>query len=283
MHDGPGVRTTVFLKGCPLRCAWCHNPETQKSIAELLFYPGKCIGCGACEKACSHGVHILKEEHWVEREKCTLCGDCVNACPTGALELCGKTLTIEEILAVVEKDKAFYGENGGFTLSGGEPFAQKNASIDLLRACKMRGLATAVETSGYMDEGTLLAAIPFVDLFLWDLKDTDDARHLKYTGVSHQKILKNLTLADANGAKIRLRCILVNGINTTETHYKRIAEIASSLSCCEGVELLPYHAYAGTKAVFLGGTDNGRKDWIPDSEQMEEAKRTLTSYGINVF
>ena len=134
-----------------------------------------------------------------------------------------------------------------------------------------------------MDSDTLLAAIPFVDLFLWDLKDTDDARHLAYTGVSNQKILENLALADANGARIRLRCILVNGINMTEEHYKRIAEIASSLSDCEGVELLPYHAYAGTKAVFLGGKDNGRKDWIPKPEQIDDAKRILRDYGVTVF
>ena len=283
MHDGPGVRTTVFLKGCPLRCAWCHNPETQRGSSELLFYPGKCIGCGGCEKVCHHGVHVLKDEHLVNRAKCALCADCVNMCPTGALELCGKTLTIKEILAVVEKDSVFYGENGGFTLSGGEPFAQKNAAIELLRACKSRGLSTAVETCGYMDADTLLAAIPFVDLFLWDLKDTDDVRHLAYTGVSNQKILENLALADANGAKIRLRCILVNGINTAEEHYKRIAEIASSLSGCEGVELLPYHAYAGTKAVFLGGKDTGRKDWIPKPEQIDDAKRILRDYGVTVL
>ena len=219
----------------------------------------------------------------MEREKCVLCGKCANICPTGALEFCGKDLSIEGILAVVEKDRAFYGEQGGVTISGGEPLMQKEASIALLRACKERGLPTAVETSGYVDEDTLRTAVPLVDLFLWDIKDTDDARHQKYTGVSHQKIRKNLALADALSAKIRLRCILVSGVNTIETHYERIAEIALSLSACEGVELLPYHAYGGTKALFLGGEDNGKAEWIPSSAQIAQAKAVLEAEGVFVF
>ncbi len=283
MHDGPGLRTTVFLKGCPLRCAWCHNPETQKNGGELLFYPNKCIGCGGCIRACSQGTHIIQEQHTVDRTKCTLCGECVKICPTGALEICGTKYSIEEILSVVEKDRAFYGENGGITISGGEPLSQKEATIALLKACKERGLHTVIETCGYGDTEVLRMMIPFVDLFLWDVKDTEDARHKKYTGVSNQKILDNLSVADACGARIRLRCILVNGINTKEEHYRSIAEIALSLSNCEGVELLPYHAYGGTKAVFLGDKDNGRKEWIPNAEQLERARLILKDRSVNVF
>ncbi len=283
MHDGPGIRTTVFLKGCPLRCAWCHNPETQKSGAELLFYQNKCIGCGNCISSCTQDAHIIKEQHTVNRGKCALCGECVKNCPTGALEICGTEYSIEEILSVVEKDRAFYGENGGITISGGEPFSQKESTLDLLRACKERGFHTVIETCGYADTDILRMAIPWVDLFLWDVKDTNDERHKKYTGVSNKKILENLAMADANEARIRLRCILANGVNTEEEHYRGIARIASSLSNCEGVELLPYHAYGGTKTVFLGGEDNGRKEWIPEAEQLEGAKRILKDRGINVF
>ena len=277
MHDGPGVRTTVFLKGCPLRCAWCHNPETQKSTAELLFYQNKCIGCGECTISCPQGAHVIEKQHFIDRAKCILCAECAKGCPTGALEICGNECTVTEILSVIEKDRAFYGNIGGVTLSGGEPFAQKESTVALLKACKEKGVHTVVETCGYADADVLRAAIPFVDLFLWDIKDTDDERHKKYTGASTQKILDNLLLADAMGANTRLRCILINGINTNEAHYHKIAKIASSLSHCEGVEWIPYHTYGGTKATFLGGEDSGRKEWIPTPEQMKKAKEIVKS------
>ena len=283
MHDGPGVRTTVFFKGCPLRCRWCHNPETQKSKSELLFYPNKCIGCAACKTVCRNDVHITTEKHLIDREKCTLCGKCVENCPTGALEICGKDYTLEEILSVVEKDRAFYGEVGGVTLSGGEPFTQGEAVIELLKACKKSGFSTAVETCGYAEPDIIRAASSYVDLFLWDIKDTDSTRHKQYTGVGNEKILKNLSLINEINAKIRLRCIVVSGVNTDERHYTAIAELASKIINLDGVELIPYHAYGGTKSVFLGGEDNGRKDWIPETEEIERAGAVLRSHGVYVY
>ena len=283
MHDGPGLRTTVFLKGCPLRCAWCHNPETQRAVPELLFYESKCISCGGCVSVCPHGVHTVLTEHLIDRSKCKACAKCADISPMEAVELCGKEMSVSEMLETVERDKAFYKENGGVTLSGGEPLAQGEAAVGFLKACKERGLSTAVETCGYVDADILRAAIPYTDLFLWDIKDTDDARHRRYTGVSNAKILENLALADAQGAKMRLRCILVNGVNTDEAHYRRIAALAASLENCEGVEFLPYHAYGGVKAVFIGGSDSGRKEWIPDASQTETAKRFLADAGIKAW
>lgn len=282
MHDGPGIRTTVFLKGCPLRCAWCHNPETQKSNSQLLYYSQKCIGCTACAAVCPNGVHSFEGEHTLDRSLCHSCGLCAKACPTGALELVGKDCTVEEILAEVAKDAAFYGEQGGVTVSGGEPFLQKEATLALLKACKEKGFHTAVETCGFFDSALLEDAVAYTDLFLWDLKDTNEERHKQYTGVSNDVILSNLKRVDALGAKVRLRCILVNGVNTEKAHYEKIAEIASSLSQCEGVDLLSYHAYGGSKATFLGLADNGRVDWIPTQEQIDEAQNCLHSFGINV-
>lgn len=283
MHDGPGVRTTVFLKGCPLRCKWCHNPETQKSGTELSFYPNKCILCGGCASACPNSVHTVNARHSLDREKCTLCERCIEICPTGALEACGRDTSIEEILSVAERDRAFYGEKGGITLSGGEPLAQRSATLALLRAAKEKGFNTAIETCGYADSDILEKTVPLVDLFLWDIKDTDAERHKQYTGVTNETILKNLETVDAIGAKTRLRCILVNGINTDENHYRKVAEIASSLSNCEGVEIIPYHAYGGTKAVFIGSEDNGRSEWIPDTEEIDKFKSVLKSAGVFVF
>ena len=283
MHDGPGVRTTVFLKGCPLHCAWCHNPETQKLGPELFFYPNKCIGCRSCAAACPNGVHSFGEKHEIDRTKCVACGLCVEACPTGALEICGTKMSVEEILSVVEKDRAFYGRNGGITLSGGEPLAQKEKTLELLKASRERGLHTVIETCGFADTEILQKAIPLVDLFLWDVKDTENARHELYTGVSNETILRHLSLADAAGAATRLRCILVSGVNTDREHYRRVAELALSLKHCEGVEWIPYHAYGGTKATFFGGEDTGRKEWIPTPEQTGEAKEVLKAAGVNVF
>jgi len=283
MHDGPGLRTTVFFKGCPLRCAWCHNPETQKSKPELLFYPQKCIGCAACAGCCTKGVHLLNEDPRIDRARCVLCGKCADNCPTGALEICGKEYTIEDILTAAEKDRAFYGEDGGITLSGGEPLAQGEAVIDLLKDCKKRGFSVAVETCGYADPDILRAAVPYVDLFLWDIKDTDSARHRQYTGVGNERILQNLALVNEMNGRIRLRCILVSGLNTDERHYSTVAELAKKIGNSDGVEWIPYHAYAGTKAVFLGGEDNGRKDWIPETAEIERAGAVLRSHGVYVY
>ena len=283
MHDGPGIRTTLFLKGCPLRCAWCHNPETQRTSAELLFYKNRCILCGGCAAFCNSFAQTIGADRGIDRKKCILCFACVENCPTGALEKCGEDMSIDQILEIAQKDKAFYGETGGITLSGGEPFAQGEATIALLRECKERELSTAVETCGYADAETLCKAVEFVDLFLWDIKDTDDKRHKKYTGVSNKRILENLRAINEMGAKIRLRCILINGVNTDKTHYRELAAIAKKIKNFDGLELIPYHAYGGTKSVFLGFADSGRVEWIPTEQQILEAKTILRSEGVNMI
>ena len=219
----------------------------------------------------------------IDRQKCILCFACAENCPTGALEKCGEDMSIDQILEIAQKDKAFYGENGGITVSGGEPFAQGEATIALLRECQKRKLSTAVETCGYADAETLCKAVEFVDLFLWDIKDTDDKRHQKYTGVSNKKILENLSAINEMGAKIRLRCILINGVNTDKAHYKDLAVIAKKIKNFDGLEFISYHAYGGTKSVFRGFADSGRVEWIPTEQQILEAKTFLRSEGVNVL
>lgn len=252
VHDGPGIRTTVFMKGCPLRCQWCHNPETQSTKPQILFYEKKCIGCGAC--------HISYQN-----------------CPTGAKELSGTEYSTEELLKVIQKDIAFYGLQGGVTFSGGEPFVQSKELQAALSACKEQHISTAVDTCGYFDSALLYEMASYIDLLLWDIKDTDDTRHQKYTGVSNQRILQNLTIADNLGIPTKLRCILVNGVNTYHTHYQNIAKIMSTLKYCQGIDFLPYHTYGESKAKACGATMVADRAWIPTDEQIQIANMIVNN------
>ena len=210
MHDGPGIRTVVFLKGCPLRCKWCHNPETQSVNNEILFYPNKCIGCGACAGVCQNGAHTFAETgHSFSRNLCAACMKCAQACCSKAITASHAEMTVDEIVAEIMKDMAFYGENGGVTLSGGEPLMNMAEAIELLKECKKRGVNTAVETSGFFDTAFLPELVPLTDCFLWDFKDSDARRHMEYTGVSNEKIVENLLTADSLGAETVMRCIMV--------------------------------------------------------------------------
>lgn len=283
MHDGPGIRTVVFLKGCPLRCAWCHNPETQSSYQEILFYPEKCIGCGACEAVCPVGAHQLQDGgHRYDRARCMVCTRCAEICCSKALEPAMKQMTANEIFEEVEKDRAFYGGQGGLTISGGEPMIQASEVMELLRICKNHGISTAIETCGYFDPAILPQMISLTDSFLWDFKDGNEERHKKYTGVSNAKIKSNLLLADSLGAATILRCIMVQKVNMQEDHYDAIAELWHQLKHCRYVELIPYHAYGGSKMIPLGKEGNGHPEWIPTGQMMQEAGTFLLSRGVRL-
>lgn len=279
-HDGPGVRTAVFVKGCPLRCVWCHNPETQSARPEFFFIEKFCIGCGACRAACPAGCHRFSGgRHTVDRAACTGCLKCAAACPAGALEPCSSEMSPDEVFAEVRKDKAFYGETGGVTLSGGEPMLYPEESADLLKKCREDGIGTAVETCGWFDEALLPEIGPLTDLFLWDVKDTDAARHLANTGVSPEPILRNLRAADEMGFATRLRCILVRGVNLNAEHLRKISELCGSLKHCRGVELLPYHTYGSSKEVQLGRPDGSRREWIPAGDELRAAEEFFGERG----
>lgn len=285
IHDGPGIRTTVFLKGCPLDCFWCHNPESKDPRPELLSSPTLCIGCRACEPACPEGAHAFSQEgHTLDRARCLRCFRCVEACPTGALEQAGRERTVDDVLAEVERDRPFYERSGGgMTLSGGEPLAQAAFALALLADAKERGLHTVVDTSGLGSRESLLAMAPLTDLFLWDLKDADEERHVANTGVPTQPILANLAALDAAGARTLLRCILIEGMNAERGHYDGIARVFHSLTNCSGVELLAYHELGRAKLERMGASaGSSQAHLVPSAERMDEARAILESLGVTV-
>lgn len=251
IQDGPGIRTTVFLKGCPLRCAWCHNPESHRMLPEILFDKSKCLNCGACAQICSN--HSLKNEtHIFDRAKCASCGKCAEICLSGALELCGKEMSDTEVIQTALRDKAFYQNDGGVTLSGGEPLMQKEFSLSLLKLAKENGIHTAVETSGYGTSETIRDFSEFTDLFLYDIKLTDNDAHVEYTGVSNDRILENLFLINDLKKRIILRCPMIPGVNLTSTHVQNIFSLSEKLSSVESIEFEPYHPLGVNKSRLMG-------------------------------
>ena len=219
--DGPGVRTTVFFKGCPLRCRWCHNPESQSFDPQLSFDFEKCVSCGRCATVCSN--HRIRDgRHTVDFEKCVSCGKCVSVCPVNALEIKGKQSRVEDVMRIVRRDVPYYDRSGGgVTFSGGEPFAQADFLRALLTCCKEENIHTAVETSGFFPASILPSILPLVDLFLWDYKVTEDSAY--WTGADREVILGNLRCVREHGGQVRLRCPVIPGVNDNETHMAAIA------------------------------------------------------------
>ncbi len=281
LHDGPGIRTTVFLKGCPLHCRWCHNPEGMTANPEMMFWARRCIRCGACLAACTQGA--ISPDGGVSAERCTLCGACVEACYAEARQIVGREMTVAEALAEIEHDAPFYEESGGgVTFSGGEPLLQPDFLRALLRACQARGIHTTVDTCGYAPWEVVDSIRAHVGLFLYDLKLMDDERHRRFTGASNAPILANLEHLSRLGHAIILRIPIVPGINDDAEAIHQMGAFAARLPHLIRVDLLPYHHLGSEKYTRLNRAYPLPETEPPPPERVAEIVRALEAFGLQV-
>ena len=249
VNDGPGIRTSVYLKGCPLRCAWCHNPEMQVAIPQAMVLSSRCTHCGACF-VCPSGARGRNGEY--DSSRCTGCGLCVSVCPSEACRLSGTKMSAGEVLRRVLPDKPFFRERGGVTISGGEPLFQAEFVLELASLLHENGISVILETCGYAPWKAIEPLLPLIDCFLYDWKITDPAAHRKWTGVENHLIRENLKTLHDRGAAIVLRCPVIPGVNDTLSHFEGIADLLKALPNIQRVDLLPYHALGNDKRAQLG-------------------------------
>ncbi len=282
LHDGPGTRTTVFFKGCPLCCWWCHNPEGLYSKPELIFYEKRCVVCGECMKVCPHGAIHPENGRFVTAETCRACGTCTDACYTGAREIAGRWLTAPELLDELEHDRVFWDESGGgVTFSGGEPLFQPLFLERLLEGCRARKIHTAVETCGLARHDVVRRLAPKVDLFLFDLKVLDAEKHRLHTGRGNKSILANLNALAQMGAHLIVRFPVIPGVNTDRDNVEQMLALLDSLNL-RRVHLLPFHTLGSWKYQRLGLPMRGVEDMGSPEAIAEDLAREFAEHGFDV-
>lgn len=281
IHDGDGIRTTVFFKGCPLRCKWCHNPEALIDTPEIAFWQHKCINCGMCTKVCN--AHYMENSiHKFDREKCTICNICEKICPASALKLFGYEISVDELFELLMKDYEFFvGSGGGVTLSGGEPLVQADYCAELLMKLKGNGINTAVDTCGYVSKEAIDRVMPYTDTFLYDIKAIDEDVHINCCGVSNKIILENLLYINSKEKGIEVRIPYVPNMN--DDQMEKIAFFLKDLKNIIRVRVLKYHNLAMDKYKALGKEYPLKNVSAPKNEDIECAIMVLKSYGLNAM
>lgn len=276
VHDGPGIRTTVFLKGCPLHCRWCHNPESLRPEKQMMFFADKCVNCGMCVRACKKGAHVFSRgRHIYIREKCNLCGECVTACSQRALEVSGYEMDEKGLFQRILRDKAFYGPDGGVTFSGGEPLLQFEKLRGVLKCCREEGIHTAVETSLLAPEKVIRELHKEVDLIICDFKIADPSVHKEYTGVSNERILSNMKyLLERRAEQMWVRTPVIPGINDNPRNMEAMACFLAPYPVAR-VELLPFHDIGLSKYTALGQSYEFADENFISEEKMESLRKIL--------
>lgn len=283
INDGPGIRVAIFLKGCPLRCRWCHNPESISGKVQKMYNKAKCIGCKSCIEACPENACTLSPEGIVtDLGLCTGCGACAEICPTKATEMSGRIATVEEVIAIVEKERVFFDQSGGgVTFSGGEPLMQPEFLMAVLSELGRRSIHRAVDTSGFAPKEILLEVAKHTDLFLYDLKMMDSGRHKKWTGVDNRTILENLQLLAKTGACIDIRIPLIKGVNADHENLEKSAAFVASLPGeKKSVSILPYHHTMVNKYQKLGQVFNGGTMSEPTDNEQSQVIKLFASFGL---
>ena len=282
IHNGPGMRTLILFKGCPLRCLWCSTPESQKTRPEIAVYPAKCIQCGDCIPACPiNAIHLIEKKQVIDRAVCNVCGKCAEVCNAQAIEVLGHRMTVDQLVAEAKKDEiVFKHSHGGVTISGGEPLFDAKFALNLLRAFKKAGINTGVDTCGYSPWSDIEPILPYVDFFLWDIKDMDPKQHKKLTGVSNELILSNARAISAKGVPIYIRIPLIPGCNDSEENIRATCEFVKGLASVVEVAIMPLHHLGKARYESLNlAYPIGNLALIPD-DKLQDIKKLVESYGL---
>lgn len=281
LNDGPGIRSIVFFKGCPMSCLWCSNPESQCVTPQIMYNKNLCLECGTCNEVCESSAINLNSLNRIDRERCIACGKCVEHCPTEALVMSGESVSVDETIEKLKKDSIYYRRSGGgVTLSGGEALLQPEFAIELLKRCKALGWHTAIETAMYVKSETIKKVVPYLDLILVDVKSMNTSRHKEFTGVDNNLILNNIRLSDEIAKEIIIRVPVIEGFNSDEKSIHDIAEFAKTLNKVNRIDLLPYHSYGENKYETIGRNYFLKDLKPPSDDKMNYFKKIVEDMGL---